>query len=100
MYITEAVAPLVATLSSLIGRSGRALVAHGRNCCAEDSFRGAAAASGLAVAAVPAAELHPRYRAQDITVLLLQHRDRAAAQHAAGAGAGDADGDATPPLAA
>lgn len=77
MYIVDAVEPLVATLAALIGRRGRALVAHGRNCCAEDAFVAAAAAAGLTTAPLPPAVLHPRYRAQDITVLLLQHRDRA-----------------------
>lgn len=77
MYIVDAVEPLAATLAALIGRRGRALVAHGRNCCAEDAFVAAAAAAGLTTAPLPPAVLHPRYRAQDITVLLLQHRDRA-----------------------
>lgn len=79
MYIVEAVRPLAATLAALIGRTGRALVAHGRNCCAEDAFLDAAAAAGLTATTLPPAALHPRYTAQDITVLVLQHEQRASA---------------------
>eukprot|EP00892_Ulva_mutabilis_P007914 jgi/Ulvmu1/5495/UM023_0031.1 len=94
MYIVEAVGPLVATLAALIGRRGRALVAHGRNCCAEDAFRAAAAAAGLTVTTVPPAELHPRYRAQDITVLLLRQQSSNATQHAAQQAESGGGGDA------
>ena len=87
MYITEAVQPLAATLAELIGRTGRALVAHGRNCCAEDAFLAAAAAAGLTAMTLPPSALHPRYRAQDITVFVLEHEQRASESRTVQAGA-------------
>jgi hypothetical protein len=89
MYVDEAVPALVTTLAALAraggtggsgsggsgggdnGRGTEVLIAHGRNRGAEPAFLKAAAAAGLAVAAVPPSELDPVYQCSDVSVLRL-----------------------------
>lgn len=72
MYINEAVPDLVKTLEDLSSRETDIYIAHGRNRSAEEHF--IAALSSFHVTEVPEAQLHPDYRAPDVTVFHLRRQ--------------------------
>ena len=74
MYIVEAVEDLEAALNTLCGDDSTAYVAHGRNNGAEDAFLRRLEDQSWRVDQVAEGELHPRYFAPDVTVLMLQRR--------------------------
>jgi hypothetical protein len=72
MYIEAAAQDLVATLSALSDQRTVVYVAYGRNCCAEYAFR--QAATDWDVEEVSNGELHPAFRAPDVSVLRMTLR--------------------------
>jgi hypothetical protein len=82
MYIPEAVTPLLSTILDLLWHDGVALVAHGRNCSAEELFCTEAGQRGLSVQHVPRKDMHARYWAPDVTVLKLSRRSCMSGHHA------------------
>lgn len=72
MYIEAAAQDLVATLSALSDARTVVYVAYGRNRCAEYDFL--QAATDWDVAEVSEGELHPAFRAPDVSVLRMTMR--------------------------
>jgi hypothetical protein len=80
MYIREAVRDLVSTLAAVASERTEVLLAHGRNCFAEEEFMDACGAVFL-VQQVGGEELDEVFQCSDVKVLRLTRKVGTSAEH-------------------